>query len=141
MNLEKVDYNKAIINFEKEASKRTSFSYDPASNKVYDVRKIEELKELYDAYGNGKDPLYIISTTNNTAGEFNNYTKKAYLDLQNNEKTPFLGQWTSPVSSKRFKDVSYPDGNIDENEAIRLKTLFNQESVLRVYSNGEWELI
>ena len=139
--MEKVDYNKAIINFEKEASNRTNFSYDPISNKSHDVRKIEESKELYNAYGNGKDPLYIISTTNNTTGEFNNYTKKAYLDLQNNEKTPFLGQWVSPVSGKRFKDVSYPDGNIDENEAIRLKTLFNQESALRVYSNGEWELI
>ena len=139
--MEKVDYNKAIINFEKEANKRTNFSYDPVSNKAYDIRKIEESKELYNAYGNGKDPLYIISTTNNIAGEFNNYTKKAYLDLQNNEKIPFLGQWTSLVSSKRFKDVSYPDGNIDENEAIRLKTLFNQENALRVYSNGEWELI
>jgi len=139
--VKKVDYNKAIINFEKEASNRTNFSYDPTSNKSYDVRKIEESKELYDAYGNGKDPLYIISTTNNTTGEFNNYTKKAYFDLQNNEKTPFLGQWVSPISGKRFKDVSYPDGNIDENEAIRLKTLFNQENALRVYSNGEWELI
>ena len=63
--MEKVDYNKAIINFEKEASTRTTFSYDPVSNKVYDVSKIEESKELYNAYGNGKDPLYIISTTNN----------------------------------------------------------------------------
>jgi len=139
--VEKVDYDKAIINFEKEASKRTNFSYDPVSNKAYDVRKIEELKGLYATYGNGKDPLYIISTTNNTAGEFNNHTKEAYLDLQNNEKTPLLGQWISPDSGKKFKDVSYLDGNIDENEALRLKTLFNQESVLVVYSNGEWELI
>jgi len=139
--VEKVDYNKAIINFEKEASTRTTFSYDPVSNKVYDVSKIEESKELYNAYGNGKDPLYIISTTNNITDKFNNDTKNAYLDLQNKEKTPFLGQWTSPVSGKKFKDVSYPDGYIDEIEAIRLKTLFNQESVLRVYSNGEWELI
>ena len=139
--MEKVDYNKAIINFEKETSNRTNFSYNPVLNKVYDVSKLEESKELYGTYGNGKDPLYIISTTNNTTEEFNNYTKKAYLDLQNNEKTPFLGQWISPESGKRFKDVSYPDGNIDENKAIGLKTLFNQESVLKVYSNGEWELI
>jgi hypothetical protein len=71
--VKKVDYNKAIINFEKEASNRTNFSYDPISSKSYDVRKIEESKELYNAF--------------------------------------------------------------------RLKTLFNQESALRVYSNGEWELI
>lgn len=110
--MEKVDYNKAIINFEKESNKRTSFSYDPVSNKAYDVRKIEESKELYNVYGNGKDPLYIISITNNLSEEFNNYTNKAYLDLQNNKKTPFLGQWTSPTSGKKFKDISYPDGNI-----------------------------
>lgn len=139
--MEKVDYNKAIINFEKEAPKRTNFSYEPVSNKVYDVNKIEESKELYNAYGNGKDPLYIISTTNNPTEKFNDHTKEAYLDLQDKEKTPFLGQWTSPESGKKFKDVSYLDGNIGENEAIRLKTLFKQESVLRVYSNGEWELI
>lgn len=139
--MEKIDYNKAIINFEKIANNRDNFSYDPVSNKSYDVSKIEESKELYDAYGNGKDPLYIIGITNNTNEEFNDYTKKAYLDLQNDKKTPLLGQWVSPVSGKRFKDVSYVDGNIDENEAIRLKTLFNQESALKVYSNGEWELI
>lgn len=137
----KVGYNKAIINFEKQANTRTNFSYDPVSNKSYDVSKIEESKGLYDAYGNGKDPLYVIGVTNNTTEEFNNYTKKAYLDLQNAKKTPLLGQWVSPVSGKRFKDVSYVDGNISEDEAIRLKTLFNQESALKVYSNGKWELI
>ncbi|NIP61674.1 MAG: hypothetical protein GWN01_10955 [Nitrosopumilaceae archaeon] len=137
----KIDYNKAIINFEKQATTRTNFSYDPLSNKSYDVSKIEESKKLYDAYGNGKDPLYVIGVTNNTTEEFNNYTKKAYLDLQNAKKTPLLGQWVSPVSGKRFKDVSYVDGDISEDEAIRLKTLFNQESALKVYSNGEWELI
>ena len=139
--MEKVDYNQAIINFEKETSKRTNFSYDPVSNKAYDVNELEESKELYKQYGNGVDPIYIIGITNNTTGELNEETKKAYLDLQNNEKTPFLGQWISPELGKRFKDVSYLDGNIDENEALRLKTLFNQESVLKMYSNGEWELI
>lgn len=83
-----IDYNKVIINFKKQARNRTNFTYDPISNKSYDVSKIKESKELYDTYGNGKDPLYIIGVTNNTAEEFNDYTKKAYLDLQNEQKTP-----------------------------------------------------
>jgi hypothetical protein len=139
--VEKIDYNKAIISFENESNKRTNFSYDPILNKAYDVIKIEESKELYERYGNGVDPLYIIGVTNNTTEELNDETKKAYLDLQLDGKVPFLGQWVSPESGKRFKDVVYLDGNINENEALRLKTLFNQESVLKVYSNGEWELI
>jgi len=138
--VEKVDYDKAIINFEKEASKRTNFSYDPVSNKVYDVSNLEESNELYKRHGNGVDPIYIIGVTNNASGKLDDETMKAYLDLQKDGKIPFLGQWVSP-SGKKFKDVSYLDGNIDENEALRLKTLFNQESVLVVYSNGEWELI
>ncbi len=139
--MEKINYNKAIINFEKESRNRNNFSYDPVLNKTYDIRKIEEAQELYNTYGNGKDPLYIIGTTNNNTGELNDSSKKAYSDLQNQEKSPLLGQWTSPLTGKKFKDVGYVDGNIDKNEAIRLKTLFNQESVLMVYSDGEWELI
>jgi hypothetical protein len=138
--VEKVDYNKAIINFEKEASTRTTFSYDPVSNKAYDVNTLEEANELYERYGNGNDPIYIIGVTNNTSGKLDDETMKAYLDLQKNGKIPFLGQWISS-SGKKFKDVSYLDGNIDEGEALRLKILFNQEGVLKVKSNGRWEII
>jgi hypothetical protein len=138
--VEKVDYNKAIINFEKEASTRTTFSYDSVSNKAYDVSTLEEANELYERYGNGNDPIYIIGVTNNTSGKLDDETMKAYLDLQKNGKIPFLGQWISS-SGKKFKDVSYLDGNIDEGEALRLKILFNQEGVLKVKSNGRWEII
>ncbi|MEX2192602.1 MAG: hypothetical protein WD717_04410 [Nitrosarchaeum sp.] len=138
--MEKIDYHKAVASFEKESNKRTNFSYDPVSDKAYDVSNLEDANELYKQYGNGVDPIYIIGVTNNATGKLDNETMKAYLDLQKDGKVPFLGQWTSP-SGKKFKDVSYLDGNIDETEALRLKTLFNQEGVLKVKSNGRWEII
>lgn len=140
--MKNISFSEAVDNFNKISDLQENFTFDPVACKSYDIGNLDESQKLYEQYGNGKDPIYLIGVTNNTTDQLlDPMIKKAYSDLQNDGKMPLFGQWTSPISGQKFKDVSYVEKDISESEAIALKTLFNQEGVLKIMPNGRWELI
>lgn len=137
-----IPFSEAVGDFNKISVLQENFTYDPITHKSYDISNLDESLELYRQYGHDKEPIYLIGVTNNTADQLlNPITKKIYSDLQNDGKIPLIGQWTSPTSGKKFKDISYVEKDISESEAIKLKTLFNQEGILKIMPNGRWKLI
>jgi hypothetical protein len=104
-----VDYAEAKTRFEKFDSKteKREYSFDPATNKSYDVRDPAEAKAFHAEYADGDCDVYVIAVTNNTRG-LNKKTEEAYNRLLDEGKRPFIGKWKDPLTGRTYTDISFP---------------------------------
>ncbi len=112
-------------------SHRIGFCIDLKNNKVK--------RRFFDMFTNNGKPVYIIGITDN-AGDFDDYSKAAYVWLRSEQKEAMLGQWTDPRGI-RYRDVLLVISGISRNLALKYKRRYSQMSIMEVLGNGPARLI
>ena len=104
------EYDRGIMGFPKTGRNVT---FEPTGGMVSDPSRDEDRVRFFDRFTKDGDPVYLIGATNNTGGDFNETTRRAYAALRMEGRNALLGQWTDPDGS-RFRDASYRIGNFHQ---------------------------
>ena len=126
------EYARGVRDFPKIGRNVT---FEPTSGTMSDLSREEDRIRFFDRFTKDGDPVYLISVTNNTGGDFNEATRRAYVALKMESKNALLGQWTDPDGS-RFRDVSFAISGISLRQALTFKSLFEQQEILEVTRHG-----
>ena len=122
--------NKRYDEFQK-TNKLSGYTFDPTTSDGYDAYNKDDNRELLRRYSDGKNPLYIIATTNHQ-GSNNEIIHDAYKRLQNEGRHVFFGCYVNP-DKLVYMDVSYPlNHGIDESEIEKLRVYYDQETYMKI---------
>ena len=126
------EYDRGIMDFPKTGRNVT---FEPTGGMVSDLSREEDRVRFFDRFTKDGDPVYLIGATNNTGGDFNETTRRAYVALKMGGRNALLGQWTDPDGS-RFRDASFAVSGISIRQALMFKSLFGQQEILEVTRHG-----
>lgn len=121
------EYDRGIRDFPKTGRNVT---FEPAGGMVTDLSSEEGRARFFDKFTKGGEPVYLIGATNNTGGDFNEYTRRAYVTLKMEGRNALLGQWTDP-DGNRFRDAGFAVSGISFRQALTLKACSNNKRYWR----------
>lgn len=104
------EYDWDIMGFPKTGRNAT---FEPTGGTVSDPSREEDGAGFFDRFTKDGDPVYLIGATNNTGGDFNETTRRAYVALRMEGRNALLGQCTDP-DGNRFRDASCCIGNFHQ---------------------------
>ena len=114
-----------------------NYTFDPTTNKGFDAFNESSAKEFYNANSDGKNDLYIISTTNHQ-GPLSRESESAFIQVKNEGSKPLIGHWVSDDTGFDYTDVSFPKNEgMNDRGAKTLLNKFSQESALVISPNGK----
>ena len=112
-----------------------NITFDPSIGMTMELAREEDRAGFFDRFTKGGQPVYVISATNNTSGDFDEVTRQMYIALRMKGRRALLGQWTDPDGC-RFRDTSFVVSGIGRREALTYKSLYDQEEILEVERDG-----
>lgn len=112
------EYDRGIRDFPRTDRNVT---FEPAGGLVADLSRKEDRVMFFDKFTKGGDPVYLIGATNNTDGDFNETTRRAYVALKVEGRNALLGQWADP-DGNRFKDTSFAVSGIPLKQTLMFKS-------------------
>ena len=138
----RISYDTAKNNFNKwhEETRRKYYTYDPVTNKSYSARKQDEMKDIYNQFGDKRNNVYVIATTNHR-GMLDSRLATQYKNIQSDGSRAFIGGWTDKQGVK-FTDVSFArDHGLSLDTALSLKARYKQQSIMMIKPNGRVKFI
>ena len=126
------EYDSGIKNF---PGTSRNITFDPGTGTMIELAREEDRTRFFDRFTKGGQPVYVISATNNTSGDFSEVTREAYIALRMEGRRALLGQWTDP-DGHRFRDTSFVVSGIGRREALTYKSLYDQQEILEVERDG-----
>lgn len=137
-----VEYTEALNGYHKflQDTKRENYSYDPVTRKAYDAFTKEEASSVYQQFADGENPLYFVGTTNHQ-GDPTHESESEYNQVQGQNRHVFFGRWVNE-KGVIYSDIAFSinHGTTDE-DAVKLKKHYAQESVLKISADGSIDFI
>ena len=67
-------------------------TFDPSIGMTMELAREEDRAGFFDRFTNGGQPVYVISATNNTSGDFDEVTRQMYIALRMKGRRALLSQ-------------------------------------------------
>ena len=131
------EYDQAVDAITKHGS--GNITYNPLTGSYKDFEKPEDVRKVFEEFTDDGMPVYVIGVTNNE-GDFDRYTKEAYVILRMDKKDAVLGQWIGPLGAT-YRDVALVLSGISREQALNYKTKYDQQSIVVIQKNGPPEFI
>jgi len=122
----------------KSPLKGASYSHKMGGT-LANLKSGDTMRRFAEIYSINRQPVYIIAVTNNT-GDFNRSTEDVYARLNRDGREAIMGKWIDETGTE-FNDISMVMSGIGEDEALRYKRLYDQQEIIRVYLDGNYDSI